>query len=78
MFGVVEKGKKNAYIQEYSISQTSLEQIFNQFASQQTEETGAAVGIAQSAPTAVQVADSVPINQGQNTRQVVNRNNLLL
>ncbi len=77
MFGVIEKGKKNAYIQEYSISQTSLEQIFNQFASQQTEETGSAVGIVQSAPTAVPVAVSVPVNQGQNTPQV-NRNITLL
>ena len=32
-------------IQDYSVSQTSLEQIFNFFAAQQEEETGFASGI---------------------------------
>jgi hypothetical protein len=45
MFGLVEASKKELYIQDYSISQTSLEQIFNQFAAQQEEETGHAAGI---------------------------------
>ena len=36
MFGAVEKVKSELRIQEYSISQTSLEQIFNFFASQVT------------------------------------------
>ena len=34
MFGAVEAEKDALGIQEYSIAQTSLEQIFNQFASQ--------------------------------------------
>lgn len=45
MFGVVEGSKSELRIQEYSIAQTSLEQIFNQFAAQQEEEKGAAAGI---------------------------------
>ena len=75
MFGIIEKGKDKSHIQEYSISQTSLEQIFNQFASQQTEETGSAVGIVQSVPAQIPVAVSVPANQQpQNTRVIVNHN----
>ena len=38
MFALVENRKAALKIQEYSISQTSLEQIFNQFASTQEEE----------------------------------------
>jgi ATP-binding cassette, subfamily A (ABC1), member 3 len=45
MFGVVEVNKASLNIQEYSIAQTSLEQIFNQFAAQQEEEKGPAVGL---------------------------------
>merc|ERR1739848_667417 len=43
MFGLIESKKQNLRIEEYSISQTSLEQIFNQFASTQEEEEGQAV-----------------------------------
>jgi len=39
MFGLMEDSKVTLCISEYSLSQTSLEQIFNQFASQQEEET---------------------------------------
>lgn len=46
MFGLVEGSKEKLNIQEYSIAQTSLEQIFNQFAAQQEEEKGPAVGLA--------------------------------
>jgi ATP-binding cassette, subfamily A (ABC1), member 3 len=46
MFGSVEANKTRLSIQEYSIAQTSLEQIFNQFAAQQDEEKGPASGIA--------------------------------
>ena len=46
MFGSVEASKQRLSIQEYSIAQTSLEQIFNQFAAQQDEERGPAAGIA--------------------------------
>ena len=45
MFAAVEAKKVELRIQEYSIAQTSLEQIFNQFAAQQEEEVGPAVGI---------------------------------
>lgn len=45
MFGVVEANKASLNIQEYSIAQTSLEQIFNQFAAQQEEEKGPAAGL---------------------------------
>ena len=38
MFGLIEGSKTQLRIQEYSIAQTSLEQIFNQFAAQQEEE----------------------------------------
>jgi len=45
MFSLLESHKEALFIAEYSVSQTSLEQIFNYFASQQEEETGDAVGI---------------------------------
>lgn len=45
MFGLLESGRNELNIEDYSISQTSLEQIFNQFAAQQKEETGSAAGI---------------------------------
>ena len=45
MFGIVESNKDRLKIQEYSIAQTSLEQIFNQFAALQDEERGSAAGI---------------------------------
>jgi ATP-binding cassette, subfamily A (ABC1), member 3 len=45
MFGLVEANKSLLKIQEYSIAQTSLEQIFNQFAAQQEEERGPAAGL---------------------------------
>jgi len=45
LFGLIESHKAALSILDYSISQTSLEQIFNQFAAQQEEETGAAAGI---------------------------------
>jgi hypothetical protein len=38
IFGALESNKVRLSIQEYSISQTSLEQIFNGFAAQQEEE----------------------------------------
>ena len=38
VFDAIEKKKGELSIHEYSISQTSLEQIFNYFASQQEEE----------------------------------------
>lgn len=40
MFGMIEAEKNVLGIQEYSISQTSLEQIFNQFAAQVRKKKG--------------------------------------
>ncbi|GAB9468059.1 Abc transporter a family member 2 [Globisporangium polare] len=45
MFELVETEKQRLFVQEYSISQTSLEQIFNSFARQQQEETRVANGL---------------------------------
>ncbi|TMW64067.1 hypothetical protein Poli38472_014184 [Pythium oligandrum] len=45
VFDRVERVKSKMHIREYSVSQTTLEQIFNQFASQQLEEQGVARGM---------------------------------
>lgn len=45
VFELIESQKHNLHIKDYSVSQTSLEQIFNQFASQQPEEQGVARGL---------------------------------
>lgn len=45
LFGAMETAKQRLPIKEYSLSQTSLEQVFNMFASQQEEERGAARGM---------------------------------
>lgn len=45
VFRLVENGKVQNHIREYAVSQTTLEQIFNTFASQQSEETGVARGM---------------------------------
>ena len=46
IFKLFEDNKGSLRIAEYSLSQTSLEQIFNMFASHQEEETGAVRGFA--------------------------------
>lgn len=38
IFGSIESAKYELKLEGYSVSQTSLEQIFNQFAAQQEEE----------------------------------------
>lgn len=45
VFSLFEANKTAVGIAEYSVSQTSLEQIFNQFAATQTEEKGKARGV---------------------------------
>ncbi|CAK4175365.1 unnamed protein product, partial [Aphanomyces euteiches] len=45
VFSVIERAKSNLCIEEYTVSQTTLEQIFNSFAAQQTQETGVARGM---------------------------------
>ncbi|GMF59565.1 unnamed protein product [Phytophthora fragariaefolia] len=49
MFALIEEIKHKMHIREYSVSQTTLEQIFNLFASQQEEEQGVARGVYQTA-----------------------------
>ncbi|OWZ23129.1 ABC transporter [Phytophthora megakarya] len=45
VFGHVEGSKQQLGIREYAVSQTTLEQIFNNFAGQQSEEKGVARGM---------------------------------
>lgn len=45
IFETMEANRTDLHIKEYSVSQTSLEQIFNHFASQQDEEKGVARGM---------------------------------
>lgn len=45
VFGVLESLKHTLRIMEYSVSQTSLEQVFNYFAAQQEEEQGQVAGL---------------------------------
>ncbi|OQR81399.1 ATP-binding Cassette (ABC) Superfamily [Thraustotheca clavata] len=45
VFAKMEANKHNVALKEYSVCQTSLEQIFNAFASQQDEEKGVARGM---------------------------------
>jgi len=45
IFASIEEKRSVLMIQDYSVSQTSLEQIFNFFAAQQEEETGSASGL---------------------------------
>ncbi|RHY02223.1 hypothetical protein DYB36_008551 [Aphanomyces astaci] len=45
VFSVVESAKTELSIQDYTVSQTTLEQIFNGFAAKQTQETGVARGL---------------------------------
>ncbi|KAH9148224.1 hypothetical protein LEN26_004557 [Aphanomyces euteiches] len=45
VFSMIENSKVDLNIKEYTVSQTTLEQIFNSFASQQTQETGVARGV---------------------------------
>ncbi|CAK4700752.1 unnamed protein product [Aphanomyces euteiches] len=45
VFSMIEQARSNLRIEEYTVSQTTLEQIFNNFASQQTQETGVARGM---------------------------------
>ena len=40
LFESLESNRLNLHLQEYSVTQVSLEQIFNHFAAQQEEETG--------------------------------------
>merc|ERR1712139_386020 len=45
VFEQLENARTSLYIEEYGINQTSLEQIFNNFAARQQEETNAVQGL---------------------------------
>ena len=45
MFRAMEEGREPHLMADYSIGQTSLEQVFNQFAAQQDEEKGHMAGM---------------------------------
>ncbi|GLD95409.1 hypothetical protein PINS_up004053 [Pythium insidiosum] len=45
VFRRIERGREDLHLREYAVSQTTLEQIFNSFAAQQTEERGVARGM---------------------------------
>lgn len=62
MFSVIELNKAALHVEEYALSQTSLEQIFNSFAAQQEEETGTVQGMAQSGEGAATLVVNLPSN----------------
>eukprot|EP00937_MAST-01D_sp_MAST-1D-sp2_P000217 g217.t1 len=66
-FKTMESNKQRLNIREYSLSQTTLEQIFNQFAAQQEEETGGARGIV---GARTQAALSATAHQAQPAQQL--------
>ncbi|OQS04222.1 ATP-binding Cassette (ABC) Superfamily, partial [Thraustotheca clavata] len=45
IFSILERCKSKLHLEEYTVAQTTLEQIFNNFASQQTQEKGVARGM---------------------------------
>ncbi len=63
VFEAIETKKGSLGVLDYSVSQTSLEQIFNMFASQQTEETVLAPGIQQQQQTQTQSTAAVATSQ---------------
>ena len=62
IFGTVEGARDELGIVEYTVSQTSLEQVFNGFAAQQGEETGPVRGLG--AHAAVDVGDGAKARAG--------------
>jgi hypothetical protein len=65
MFGLIEEHKARLHMEDYSVSQTSLEQIFNFFAGQQEEEKGAAAGIVSGGPLVALGAATAQSTAGQ-------------
>jgi len=45
VFRIIEENRENLCIEAYSVSDTTLEQIFISFARQQEEETGPVAGL---------------------------------
>jgi len=50
LFRVIEENRTEYFIEAYSVSETTLEQIFIHFAKQQEEETGVIAGFAPIVP----------------------------
>ena len=74
MFNLLESRRDTLRVQEYSVSQTSLEQIFNQFASQQEEEdsniignTTVGSGNVKAKPSAAVIPTTVSVNVGDSS-----------
>jgi len=65
IFGLIENNRADLGIESYSLSQTSLERIFNGFASQQEEETGEAAGLVRNEPLALPPSNAYPGELGE-------------
>ncbi len=65
LFGAIEDVKAELCIEDYSVSQTSLEQIFNGFAAQQEEETGGAAGIVRKAASSSAAAATAVVGDNK-------------
>jgi ATP-binding cassette subfamily A (ABC1) protein 3 len=70
LFSAVESRRKDLFIQDYSVSQTSLEQIFNFFAAQQEEETGVASGLAVSNDRVTHIGPPIVIAAKENQSEM--------
>jgi len=60
MFALLEESREQYGILDYALSQTTLEQVFINFAAQQEEETGPVEGIASSRPEATDGYSELP------------------
>ncbi|KAK3261758.1 hypothetical protein CYMTET_29347 [Cymbomonas tetramitiformis] len=60
IFGEIEKLRQEANVVDYSLSQTTLEQVFVRFASAQTEETALAPGLTDKGSKAVELTEITP------------------
>uniref|UniRef100_A0A7S1CQA7 ABC transporter domain-containing protein n=1 Tax=Bicosoecida sp. CB-2014 TaxID=1486930 RepID=A0A7S1CQA7_9STRA len=67
IFGVIEDNRERLCISEYSLSQTTLEAIFNLFAAQQEEETGGVRGMATAAGGEAVGADTIAEGDGEDS-----------
>ncbi|CAM9287239.1 unnamed protein product [Heterosigma akashiwo] len=74
MFGALEDRRAQLGVEEYALSQTTLEQVFNFFAGQQEEETGRAAGIQGGGPAAAVAAQPPPMAPARSDRVVVKKN----
>ncbi|RHZ19316.1 hypothetical protein DYB37_004006 [Aphanomyces astaci] len=64
VFSLIEGCRRDLHVEEYTVAQTTLEQIFNNFACQQTQEKGVARGMSwmsKQSPVWVGVPDAVAV-----------------